>query len=380
MNPFLKAKKIAIIDIKINYGDLGIYAGPYKHKQYWARDSFITSLGACTNKDFAIVKINLDTFAKYQRLDGHIPARVEENYHQLTLLGIKIRRKKPIALHKQTQPWANDVVDSNSWYLISALNYIQTSKDKEWLRNNKKILIKSSEWLISNIHSNGLLYEGFTGNWSDCNLRRGYMIYNNVLAWKAIKELASLLIGEESNKYTKISDHLKESIITKFWDEELGYFIDRIDRSKKYRYFYSDGNLLAIWFGLVGKVKGKRIIDYIDKNGLNKIPVPSGYPKMDWWNNLINKAFFPMYRTKNTFTWWGCVSALARLKIGDNAGAIKDLKKVAEKIVEYDTCHEVLTPDGKPVDLWFYKSERRIAWTAGMYLYTYEQFYHNKLI
>lgn len=366
----LQARKIAERDLRANYGKLGIYAGPQKHKQYWARDSFITSFGSCVLKDFDQVRKNLELFKKYQREDGHIPARVEENFHVLTVLGVGAKRKKPKALHKQSQPWATEVVDSNPWYIISTCNYIEESNEALWLEENGNNLKKAADWLVDRIDNRSLVFESFIGNWSDAIFKKGNVLYTNVLSWKALIWLGRLLKKDGGKKYLKVAARFKKAIQGNFWDDDRGYFVDWISKGgRKYDHFASDGNLLAVWWGLADKQQGKRIFNFIDSNGLNKVPVPTIYPKLPWPNNILNTLIFPMYRTANTFTWWGCVSAVSRLRIDDFEGALRDMVAISKIIVNHGYCPEVVTPKGKEVTLLFWKSEKQIAWTAGMYIY-----------
>lgn len=364
-----EALKIAIKELRSNYGEYGIYAGPKKHRQYWARDSFITSFGTCALGDFEQVKKVLNTFILFQREDGHIPARVEDNYHFLTLLGIKLKRKKLVALHRQTQPWASDVVDSNSWFIISAHNFIKMSNDKSWLKKNLNALIKAAHWLTKKVNNNHLVTEGYTSNWSDCNFVSGNTSYNNVLAWKAFVCMSELADGSGKEKFKKLADSIKESINQLMWDNNNGYFIHYIGpKGFKHNEFYSDGNLLAISWGFATKEQATRIYQYMDTN-LGEYEVPTGYPRLIWWDNLVNSLVFPMYKTENIFTLWQGMYALSKTNSGDSKKALGMLERMAKTIVEYKTCHEVLTPDNQPVNLWFYKSEGGISWTASMFIY-----------
>lgn len=373
-NLILQAKKIAEADLKINYGELGIYAGPQKHKQYWARDGFIASFGSCVRKDFNHVKKNLELFKKYQRGDGHIPARVEENFHALTVLDIGIKRSKPKALHRQTQPWASEVVDSNPWYIISTCNYIEESGDTLWLKRNKGSLKKAADWLVHRLDNKTLVTEGFIGNWSDAIFKSGNVLYTNVLTWKALDWLGSLLKGELGRDYLRKAKEIREAIQDNFWDEKKGYFIDWISkRSRKYKHFASDGNLLAVFFDLAAEDQAKRIFKFIDTHNLNRVPVQTIYPKLIWWNSLLNKLIFPMYRPTNTFTWWGCVSAVSRLKINDFEGSLEDIIAISKIILDHGYCPEVVRPNGKEVSLFYWESEKQIAWTAGMFIYAYNE-------
>ncbi len=373
-NLLLRALNIAITDLRSNYGNLGIYASPFKHRQYWARDSFIASIGACTLNDYNQVKNNLNTFIKYQRNDGHIPARIEENYHFLTVFGIYSKRKKLTVLHKQSQPWASDVVDSNSWFIISSYNYIKTSNNQKWFRENVDALDKAIEWLISKLDKSNLIKEGFTANWSDCNFVKGNTIYNNVLAWKALLCISELSEGVKKENYLKMADFLKVNINKYFWDDVNGYFIHYIGlHGTRYKEFYSDGNLLSIWWGLANQNQTKKIYKFIDNNNLTKNLIPIAYPRLVLWDNIANHLIFPMYKTENTFTLWTCIYILSKIVSGNLADGAREITRFAETIVNFNTCHEVLTPDGKPVDMWFYKSEKSMAWTSGMFILAFNQ-------
>ena len=48
------AYRIALSDLKSNYRELGIYAGPKNHREYWARDSFFASFGCCAVGDYVV--------------------------------------------------------------------------------------------------------------------------------------------------------------------------------------------------------------------------------------------------------------------------------------------------------------------------------------
>ncbi len=374
-----EAKKIAIEDLRSNYGDLGIYAGPSKHHQYWARDSFIASFGSCSLGDFEQVKRNLNTFSRHQREDGHIPARIEENYHVLSVVGINLRRKRFKVLHKQSQPWATDVIDSNAWFIIASYNYVLISGDRSWPRDNIQSLVKAGKWLSSKIDGKSLIREGFTANWLDCNFRRGNIASSNILVCEAFFLLDKLLPQRVGKKYLALSSKLKDLINKYFWDGKKGYFIDYIDpRGYQHSEFASDGNLFSIWFGIADETQSRKILNFIDRNSLDDIPMPSIFPRLVWWDHLLNLFIFPAYKTKNSYTWIGCLLPLARMAIKDKR-AFSNINRIAKTILKYKTCHEILASDGKPVNIIFYKSEKQIAWTAGLFVYVLDQIEKKRL-
>ncbi len=371
----LEAEKIAIQDLRSNYGDLGIYAGPKNHHEYWARDSFFASFGACVLGDFDIVRKNLELFRTYQAKNGQIPLRVEERSHPLNFIGIKVSYK-PTARFKSSQPWATDVVDASALYIISACNYVKESGDIDWFNRNKDSLLKAFDWLLSRVNNLGLLDEGLTGNWADMTFKSGSVAYTNICFWKAATELSKYVPDLETK-----AKKLNEAINLNLWVEKKGYFADWISRGGKvYDYFFIDGNLLAVMWSLTNLERGKSIFNFIDINSLNKVPVVTCYPRLVWWMHVLTKIIFPPYNPQNIFAWWGPIDILCRFNIGDNEGASKDLLSLSKIIVKNGNVEEVMDANGIPVSLFFYKSEKRIAWGAGLFVYTINQFKREKMI
>lgn len=369
-----KAYEIAVADLRANYGRLGIYAGPKNHHEYWARDSFFASFGSLSLGDTRVVKKNLDLFTKYQNAIGHIPLRVEERFHSLGVLGINLLHKKPKPVFKPSQPWAGEVIDSNPLYLILVCEYVKKTGDVVWVKKNSQKIMNAVSWLVGKFNERNLVTEGFNAGWADFTFKRGNVLYTNILVWRAFKLLCDALPADGAKHCSLLTKKMEDAIKKNLWDKKRGYFIDHIGKhGKKHKVFASDGNLLAILFGLATKRQGKEIIRFIDKHQLSRIPVPIYFPSLEWKHKVLNNIFFTSYNTKNTFTWWGSISALCRLKMGDAKGALNDLNALAKIINKYQSVPEIVDPRGDLVRSLFYKTELQSSWAAGMFVYAFNK-------
>lgn len=370
-----KAYNIAIRDLRSDYGQLGIYAGPRNHHEYWARDSFFASFGSLALGDNGQVLENLKLFKTFQGLDGEIPLRVEERSHPLGLLGINTHYKKPLGKFRSSQPWSTHAIDPTALYIISAKNYFDITKDNSWLKDATTSLEKAGKWILLQMDSKGLISEGYVGNWADNIFKNGNVLYSNVLCFEALKNLSELLRGNLSVQFNKHSLNLKQNIINHFYDEKLKYFVDWIGKSGfVYRDFAPDGNILAIIYGVADLKTSEHILKYISYEHLDTYSL-SAPQNIVWWQKLLTNIIFGPYNLNNKFTWWECYLALAKIKVGDIDGAKKDLLDLSKLIVKYDTVYEILDSKARPVHYGIYRSEKAIAWTSGMFVYAYRQLF-----
>lgn len=364
------AYKIAVSDLRSNYGSLGIYAGPKNFREYWARDSFFASYGSLSLHDFEIVKKNLDLFTKYQRADGHIPLRVEERFHAPALVGIIVNHNKPVALHKPSQPWAGEAIDSNPLYLIILSEYVLRSGDRQWAIDNKEKIMKAVSWLEGKFNDRDLVTEGYNAGWADFTFKRGNVMYTNILVWRAFSLLCKALPPEAASYCSLLTKRLEKSIIKNFWNRKRGFYFDHIGKHGfKHKVFASDGNLLSIFFNYSSHKKGLAIMNFIDNHNLNRIPVPIYFKGLEWRHKFLNHLLYKNYNTDNTFTWWGSICSVCRMKLGFKREAVNDLYKLSKIILKYQTTPEIVDPKGNIVSNIWYKSELKSSWAAGVFVY-----------
>ena len=360
-----QASEIALDNLRTNYRPLGILAGPKNHAEYVLRDACYASYGACALGDFGMVRASLDLGVRFQKDDGQIPQRVESRNHALNYLDIQKNYDPPVARYKSSQPWADITVDTSALFVISALHYVESSGDRDWLKGNFAHLEGAAEWLLRRKNGLGLIEEGWMGSWADMIPGGGAVTSTNVLTWKALEELSRINV-----RWTKERDELGQNININLWDEKSGYYVDRIRKGKAHNYFFPDGNLLAVSWGLANNERVRGVYDYIDRHSLNAIPVLACHPRLPRAMDLFVKVTHPYYHpTNRIFAWWGPWEILERYRLGDKEGAMRGLTALSQVITTNETVPEVFNKQGKIVNGTIYKPERGVSWGAGMFIY-----------
>ncbi len=366
------AYKIAARDLRRCYDKKGIYAGRRHFHDYWSRDGFYACLGANRLKDFDIVKKNLQNFIHYQRPNGQLPLRIGQYYQLLNFLGAN--NYKECARYTSDKSGAIST-DQNSLFIIAIHDYFNKTGDRKLIKEHFGCILKAIEWNLEK-HSNGgpLLEEGYFASWADSVKKSGMVLYTNVLHFEALKLTSELCLEfnkkAEAKKYKELSLKVKGRINDLFWNGE--YYIDWI-KKKKFNFFSTDGNLLAIVFGIADKEKAKSIQNCMKKFKINE-PVPSktNYPKyfphmVSTWLRLVRMGDY--HNDSLGWLWIGCFDAIAKHKLGMKRESLEVLTSIAKKINEYGEVYEVYTKKGKPVWRILYRAEHPFAWSSAMFVY-----------
>jgi len=349
-----EALEIAKRDLRECYTESGILAGMGHFQQYWARDAFFACLGANSLGDFDVVKKTLRLFLDLQTADGLIPAMVSKNLKP---------KFKPMIV--------STPVDSNALFVIAVADYARKSKDKVFVESNFKKISLAIEWLAKkDKDKDNLIEEGYLANWQDTVLKHAEVLYSNACYYHALKEFAFLAeyLGVKmiAAEYEKRAETTKLALNLKFWENE--YYYDWIGL-RRHNHFDSAGNILAVAWDVATKNRSKSIMDTLEKEGLNKVPVSTTYPHYPFWKIipflLPVRAFY--YHNGFSWPWIGCMMVSALNKMGEKEKAELELARVAHQINDYCVCHEVFDTRG-PVESTFLKSEKPFAWTAGLFI------------
>ncbi len=370
-----KAYSIAKRDLRQCYTDKGILAGLKRFDDYWARDSFLASLGCCSLNDFDIVKNNLSLFLEYQKSNGQLPRRIDRDIVGLKYLKLPIRRKRLSPRYTTSLLYCYSV-DQNSLFIISLLHYIKASRDYSFLKKNFSRAKKAMDWNFSNDSVRDLLLEeGYFANWEDTVFWRGQLLYTNVLHCWALKCFAELaeITGRDSKSYKQLAGKVKERINSCFWN---GQYYEKTSR-KIIHYFCIDANMLAIISGVADKKKAKKIMDHMKISGLEtEVPLRSTYPRYPLWRHSPARliTLSTGYQSSYGWIWVSCLDILAKQSVGMKKEAVKKFEALARKIAEFDGVYEVYAK-GKPVKGIFLMADQPFAWSAGLFVYT-----SNKLV
>jgi len=380
MENIQKALAIAKKNLRACYEDGKIVAGRRHFDDYWARDAFFAIRGAKEIGDLEIVKNTLQLFFDYQQKDGQVPRKIIRHKTWLKYI-FRIRRERKVYKPIYTSSIAvSSGTDQNSLFVIALKMYLRKSNDLEFIKVNYEKLKKAIFWNFGqDPDEDRLINEGFFSNWMDTIFKSGEVLYTNVLHANALSSFAE--ISEKLDKKSEaehfygLHRNLKEKINSEFWEGD--HYFDWIRKRKKYNYFDTIGNLLAIYFGIADEEKATKIFDFCTKQ-LAKQKVKllfTNYPKYPIYR-LSPTRFFSLslgyQNNEYEWLWIHSFYAQALNKMGKKAKALQVLGNISDVIVKYNGVYEVYN-HGKPVEKLFFRSEVPFAWSAGVFIYAHSK-------
>lgn len=379
MDEIDKAYKIAVNCLRACYQEEGIQAGVRLWDDYWLRDTFFACYGALALEDYQIVKKSLLLAIKYQKNNGQLPLRISNYFLPLKLVGIKIKGNLfPWYLDDKIQSYPRD---QNSLFIIASMEYIKKTNDLDFARKYFRNFEKALEWnFFKDSDSDHLIEENYYSTWADSIRKKGKVLYTNICHCKAIESLAEIcnLLNEKEKyrKYIELYKEVKEKLNYMFWNRE--HFIDWIGK-KRFNFFSSDGNMLAILWDIASKEKARLIFKFVEKHNLENFTIRTNYPRYPFWTVSFSIRFFGMadYHNGQRWLWVGCLDILNRLELGMKKEAEALLRSMSRKIIEYDSVYEVYERSGRPVYRVFYKSEPAFAWSAALFILAVKKFKKN---
>lgn len=365
--------KIAKKAINTCITESGIVAGSHHFVDLWARDSLFASFGAPTE----VAKKTIEAFLKYQRRDGLIPYLILRSRHNIgKYFGKQIYFKTPVPQFRSHLTFGT-VPDGGILTIIAMRKYIESTGDISFLKKNYKTLLKAFSWYKKKFGTH-LISEWFSCEWADALLKIGETLYTNVLYYKSARDLSWIagLLKKPNDKalYEKIATRISSQIHHQFWTGQ--YFADWIDW-KRQDYFATHPNMLAIVFGLTTKKESDAILKHAKSTVWNGRTVQNSNPRYPWWRISLLHMVIGMSDYHNGMLWLqpGILYATALQIMKKQKEARCVFKKISEKIVEYNGVYEVYEKNGKPVKRLFYQSEYPFAWSAGLYLWAYQNYF-----
>jgi len=159
----------------------GLRASAAYYNQIWARDAFISFLGANLMRDETLLgcaRETVSTFARTASPLGQIP-----NFFDLTS-------------HTPEYGYSGST-DSTSWYIIGLSSLYAATEDKTLLRGPLKVALAAYRWLRYQDANNSWLVDSPAGaDWMDAAVQRtGKTLYNNILFIMATQSLGALVGG-----------------------------------------------------------------------------------------------------------------------------------------------------------------------------------------
>jgi glycogen debranching enzyme len=363
-----------------------LHAGYRNFRESWARDFGFAAYGLIAAEQYDVVRDTLDAFFWHQTPEGQLPVKLYSLNVVTRFLHSLFGREQPtekLLKPKFISAHGAPSLDGQALLIIAALHYIRESGDYDFLEKYWKQLTLSMEWLQKSGKSvdDRLLHQEAYADWADSVARRGAVLYTNVIYWKALTEMAniaaSLDLKKEAVHYFAEAEVVSRTIVERFWHPKLGFFVtsDKLDNLS------SDGNLLAIAWGLAMPEQAESILKVMDDAGMSE-PVPTRVAHPSYPLDLISienrLGGLANYHTDASWLWLGAWHLIALVRSGRMDQAQQVLERIAGVIVKERQVNEVHGPDGEPLSSFWYRSEAPLTWNAGMVLYAH-QIYEKQL-
>ena len=355
-----------------------LHAGYRNFSESWARDFGFAAFGLLTLKQYNPVKETLEAFFHHQTSHGQLPVKLHSVHVVTRFLHSFFGREQPNELMlkpKYISGHGAPSLDGQALLVIAALAYTQQTGEIRFLEDHWHKLQAAMRWLENYRKPAGddpLLHQGAFADWADSIARHGRVLYTNVVYWKALSEMAiaatQLSYHEEAVAYFVDAEKVRRAINRYFWREDLGYFVT----SDELLQLSSDGNLLAIAWGLANQEQAESILRVMERAKMAE-PVPTrvtypSYPRhLIALENLVGGV--ANYHTDASWLWIGAWHVIALVKTGHMEAAQTLVSRILKVIVQDRQVNEVHAPNGQPLSSMWYTSEAPLTWNAGMILY-----------
>jgi glycogen debranching enzyme len=248
------------------------------YKRIWTRDGMITGIAALATREVDLIDTFLHTLLTIGRHispQGHVPSNVDINERDVSYGGLAGR------------------ADTGSWWLIGLSLYAKYTGDKMLLyqfeSDVSKIHNLNQAWEYNN---KNLLYVPLAGDWADEYILHGYVLYDQVLRYAALRLTGQLLQRQD---WLDKSEEIKKSIYENYLIHQDWLHLG-IHPKAKQRIFEEKGNKSY----LLASFHPAGYQDYFDALGNSLAMIFKVHPDpdtcIDWAANNLGKiipAFHP---------------------------------------------------------------------------------------
>lgn len=355
------------------------------YKRVWARDGVICGLAALASDNQNLIHTfekTLETLANNQHKNGTIPSNVmtSANTVEVSYGGLAGR------------------VDAVTWFVIGICQYGFYKNDPAFVKKYEvhihKCLQLLEAWEYNNKH---LVYVPLSGNWADEYVTDGYVLYDQLLRYWALKSYYYFAKDEAISAKIK---HIKQQIEINFTPDTNGekYHEKAFQEAKisdfmpcsfspaGYKnYFDAFANSLAVILDIGNNDFQKTIMSYAQniQNQTDMKLIPAFYPPIQEtdldWNLLKNNCKYEFRNYPNEFHnggSWSMVNGfygLALLQNGKKEAAILVLDAIneANEVADFGFFENFNTKTAQP------NGVKYCAWSAAATLILHQNLYSN---
>lgn len=257
----------------------------------WARDGAITVIGSLpliNDKEIhTCQRQTLITLLEHITKNGQIPSnvRIKDNTPDYSGVG------------------GICSIDSGIWVIIAFYEYINVTKDIEFLRKYFPSVKETMRWLSAHDSNNDALLEiPEAGDWTDLFGRSYNILYDEILWYRSNvcfgRMLEMLGNNEEAGEYIRWSQVIKKEIVQNFWPSTQQQLFQSVSFAEK-QFTLGDtsyliaqttpfdfswrcdtlGNILAFLYGTLDSEKAHQTFKFMLGVGVNDpFPVANVYP------------------------------------------------------------------------------------------------------
>ena len=283
------------------------------YKRVWARDGVICGLSALASGDEALIatfKETIATLAEHQHKNGFIPSNIsiEEGSYSVSYGGLAGR------------------VDAVTWFVIGICQIGYSLNDKDYVMQYETHIEKCfnllEAWEFNGKH---LMYIPLSGNWADEYITDGYVLYDQLLRYWALKCYHHFVKNDEiASKMEAIKQQIElnftpnvsgEKYHERAYGEALftNYMPCSFSPSGYKTPFDAFANSLALMLNIGEEHYQKRIVEYAvqlaDTTALGLLPAfwPPIMTTDENWNLLKNNCKYEFrnypYEFHNAGSW-----------------------------------------------------------------------------
>ncbi len=204
----------------------------------------------------------------------------------------------------------NTINDYSMYLIIGAYEYYFATGDKPFIEIYFDRLKALYDFIDSRLDDAGYVChrpgDWIFIDWSDMD-KGGPLCAEQILLWQCRRAMAELseLIGRDGSSYRKAADKLRRNILTDYWREERGAFVDCYTTGKEN--VTRHANIFAIMYDFVSPTRAKKIVRCVLENDeVNAITTP--YFEFFELNALCKMGKLQAAQKKIESYWGGMVA------------------------------------------------------------------------